>query len=94
MHALLANVFHVADIFSDSGYSIYLFLCFRFNNNHILWCIHFVMFSFLLSDTCLLCTVCAVLWVGGLDVHTMWAVHCLAVLVSWAHLCVSIMLDA
>ena len=30
----------------------------------------------------------------GVDVYTMWAVHCLSALVSWARLCMSIMLDA
>ena len=49
------------------------------------------MVNFLLCDTCLLCT-SAVVWVGGVDVYTMWAVHCLSALVSWAHLCVSFML--
>ena len=29
-----------------------------------------------------------------MDVYTMWAVHCLSALVSWARLCMSIMLDA
>ena len=37
---------------------------------------------------------CVVPWVGGVNVYTMWAVHCLSALVSWARLCVSIMLDA
>ena len=37
---------------------------------------------------------CVVPWVGGVDVYSMWAVHCLSALVSWARLCVSIMLDA
>ena len=40
------------------------------------------------------CVLCVVPWVGGVDVYTMWAVHCLSALVSWARLCVSIMLDA
>ena len=48
------TVFHVADIFSDSGYSIYFLLFFPFNNTHV-FCIHFVMVNFLLCDTCLLC---------------------------------------
>ena len=33
-------------------------------------------------------------WVDGVDVYTMWSVHCLSALVSWAYLCVSFMLDA
>ena len=37
---------------------------------------------------------CVVPWDGGVNVYTMWAVHCLSALVSWARLCVSIMLDA
>ena len=40
------------------------------------------------------CVLFVVPWVGGVDVYTMWAVHCLSALVSWARLCVSIMLDA
>ena len=40
------------------------------------------------------CVLCVVPWVGGVDVYTMWAVHCLSALVSWARLCMSIMLDA
>ena len=39
------------------------------------------------------CVLCMVPWVGGVDVYTMCAVHCLSALVSWARLCVSIMLD-
>ena len=69
MLALLATVFHVAEIFSDSGYSIYFLLVFPFNNNHVL-CILFVMVNFLLCDTCLLCTVYDSLQrVGGVDVY-------------------------
>ena len=60
MFALLATVFLVAEIFSDSFYSIY----FRFNNNHDV-CIPFVMANFILWYTCLLC---AIIWVGGVDV--------------------------
>ena len=40
------------------------------------------------------CVLCMVPWVDGVDVYTMWAVHCLSARVSWARLCVSIMLDA
>ena len=57
MFALLATVFLVAEIFSDSFYSIYLLLFFRFNNNHDV-CIPFVMVNFILCYACLLCTVC------------------------------------
>ena len=38
------------------------------------------------------CVLCVVPWVGGMDVYTMWAVHCLSALVSWARLCMSIMI--
>ena len=57
MFALLATVFLVAEIFSDSFYSIYFLLFFRFNNYHDV-CIPFVMANFILCHTCLLCTVC------------------------------------
>ena len=57
MFALLATVFHVADIFSDSGYTIYFLLFVPFNNNYVLYII-FIIVNFLLFGTCLLCTVC------------------------------------
>ena len=57
MFALLATVFLVAEIFSDSCYSIYVLLCLTFNNNHDV-CILFVMVNFILCYTCLLCNVC------------------------------------
>ena len=50
MFALLATVFLVAEIFSDSCYSIYFLLFFRFNNNHDV-CILFVMANFILCYT-------------------------------------------
>ena len=50
----LATVFLVTEIFSDSFYSIYVLLFFRFNNNHDV-CIPFVMANFILCYTCLLC---------------------------------------
>ena len=28
------------------------------------------------------CVVCTIIWVGGVDVYAMWAVHCLSALVS------------
>ena len=64
MFALFATVFLVAEIFSDSFYSIYSLLFFRFNNNHDV-CIPFVMANFILCYTCLLCTI---ICVGGIDV--------------------------
>ena len=50
MFALLAHVFHVVDIFSDSVYTIYFLLFFPFKNNHVLFVL-FVMVNFLLCDT-------------------------------------------
>ena len=60
VHAVLATIFHVVDIFSDSGYSIYFLLFFPFNINHVL-CINFVMVNFIVCDTCLLCIWCGTL---------------------------------
>ena len=66
MFALLATVFLVAEIFSDYFYSIYLLLFFRFNNNHDM-CIPFL---WLTSYYAILayCVLCAIIWVGGVDV--------------------------
>ena len=91
MFALLATVFLVAEIFSDSFYSIYLFLFFRFNNNHD-ECIPFVMANFILCY--LLIVYCVRLFGSVANMYAMWTVHCLSALVSWTHLCVSHMLDA
>ena len=53
---LLETVFRVAEIFNDSCYSIY-FLCVFF----LLWLTsYYVILAF--------CVLCAVLWVGGVDV--------------------------
>ena len=69
MFALLATVFLVAEISSDSFYSMNLLLFFRFNNNHDV-CIPFVMANFILCYRGLLayCVLCAIIWVGGVDV--------------------------
>ena len=54
---LLETVFRVAEIFSDSCYSIY-FLCVFF----LFWLTsYYVILAF--------CVLCAVLWVGGVDVY-------------------------
>ena len=69
MFALLATVFLVAEIFSDSFYSIYLLLFFRLNNNHDV-CISVFLLLWLTSYYAILayCVLCAIIWVGGVDV--------------------------
>ena len=90
--ALLATVFLVADIFSDSWYSIYFLLFFPFNNNHDVR-ILLVMVNFILCYTCLLCTVCCCLGRWRRCIQCVQSIVCLR-LCSWTHLCVSYMLDA
>ena len=55
----------MADIFSDSGYSIYVLLFFSFNNNHV--CVFFLLW--LTSYYVIHCLLFAILWVGGVDVY-------------------------
>ena len=40
------------------------------------------------------CVLCAVIWVGGVDVYNVYSPLFAFVLCSWTHLCVSYMLDA
>ena len=81
MFSLLATVFHLADIFSASGYSIYflLFLLLII----IMFCVLFLLwltFYYVIDAYC-------VRFFGSVAwMYTMWAVHFLSALVSWAHL--------
>ena len=67
MFALLATVFHVADIFSDFGYSTYFLLFFL-----VIIIFFFVLFLLWLTSYYVVhayCVMCTMIWVGGVDVY-------------------------